>query len=153
MSMFTWIAAKTAGLTAKSVGRSLISSWVTWVVIAILAAFGGLYAHDRYLHNQIHSPTDGYIVKLQQKAALIEVCAAQKVGLLAAIEDQNRHIENWKATGDALKIRAGNQRKKIDALEDANLTIMAGIDDEVIGEGCEAAMTWMLSKALEMQDE
>lgn len=153
MGMFTWIAGKTAGLTFKTATRGILASWITWVVVAVLAAFGGLYAHDRHLNHLINNLEDGYVVKLERKGALIEVCAAQKVGLVAAIADQNKKIEEWKAEGDKLKIRSQDQQSKIDALEEANLRILAGIDSEEIGEGCEAAMTWMLAKAIEMQGE
>lgn len=153
MSIGGWIAAKTAGFTFKTAARGVLRSWVTWVSLAVLAAFLSLWAHDRYLHNLIHNKEDGYVVQLQNKQADVAVCEVQNVQLKAILVEQNAKIAEWKARGDELEHRAEIQEERIDELQEANDVILQKIDDEVIGETCEDAMRWMLAKALEMQNE
>ncbi len=143
-----------AGFAAKWAARKVIMgtifrSWVTYVSIAIFAAFVALWLHDRWLYDKIHNTEDGYITKIAQVDLRVSHCEANNQGLLKEIVAQNDAVASLKAKGDQLQLTADEQLRVIEEMRRQNDIFMNELDAEIVGKTCDEAMAWMLKKAIE----
>jgi hypothetical protein len=152
--MFAGMLAKMgAKFGGKAAAGLLFKSWMTYAVIAVAAAFVALWAHDRYLHNQIHDTENGYITQVAQSTIVLNHCRANGAGLLAQIKEQNDSIENFAREGDKLKEDLRESVININELNVAQDVWLARVDGEQVEKTCAASMSYLLKKAIEAKNE